>query len=263
MSEPSSRPSFMEDFKRLFVRGLVAILPTLVTFWLIVWAWNFLWLNLGQYILRGLSYLYWLISQPAGPLLPTFYVKAWLDDRLPEWAVQAIGVLLAVLLIYFVGLVAGNLLGRTFYRIGENLVLRVPFVRAVYPTIKQITDFLLAERKNTFHGSRVVAVRQHAGNIWSVGLYTGSEVRGISNQDEMLTVFIPSTPTAFTGYVVVVPRRDIVELPMTVEEAMRLLLSGGVVDPQRAVAESQQALSASQDRDPSASLPDRAEPKVG
>jgi len=231
--DATPRPNFADDFKRFFARGLVAILPTLVTFWLIVWAWGFLWENLGKYILGGLSYLYWVVSQPAGPLLPTFYIQSWLDDRLPQWSVQAIGVLLAVVLIYLVGLVAGNFLGRTFYRVAENLLLKVPFVRAVYPTIKQITDFLLSDSGATFSGSRVVAVRPHAGNIWSVGLYTGSEVRGISAELEMVTVFIPSTPTAFTGYVVVVPRKDIVELPLTVEEAMRLLLSGGVVDPHR------------------------------
>jgi uncharacterized membrane protein len=109
----------------------------------------------------------------------------------------------------------------------------LPLVKAVYPTVKQVTDFLLADRTSNFSGSRVVAVRPHAGNIWSVGLYTGSEIHGITSEHEMVTVFIPSTPTAFTGYVVVVPREDIVELPLTVEEAMRLLLSGGVVEPNR------------------------------
>jgi uncharacterized membrane protein len=235
-SSPGSagRPhTFVEDFKRFFIRGLVTILPTLVTFWLVVWAWGFLWGNLGRYILGGLSYLYWFISQPAGPFLPTFYLQSWLEERLPAWVVQTIGVLLAIILIYLVGMVVGHLMGRTLYRVAENVLLRLPLVKAVYPTVKQVTDFLLADRTSNFSGSRVVAVRPHAGNIWSVGLYTGSEIRGITSEQEMVTVFIPSTPTAFTGYVVVVPRKDIVELPLTVEEAMRLLLSGGVVDPTR------------------------------
>lgn len=240
MSGDGGRVSFEEDFKRFFVRGLVAILPTLVTFYLLVWAWGFLWTNLGRHLLAGVSYLYWLVSQPAGPWLPRFYLQTVLQERLPFWMVQAIGVALAVLAIYLVGLVAGNLIGRTFYRIAENFLLKIPFVRAVYPTVKQVTDFLLAERRSQFAGSRVVAVRPHAGNIWSIGLYTGAPIRGLSAAlgSDMVTVFVPSSPTAFSGYVVVVPRNDIVELPLTVEEAMRLLLSGGVVDVGRAGGES-------------------------
>lgn len=232
------RPSFHEDFKRFFVRGLVAILPTLVTFYLLVWAWDFLWQHLGRHLLAGVSYLYWVISQPAAPYLPNFYLQSYLNDLLPFWVVQAIGVGLAVLTIYLVGLIAGNLIGRTFYRIGENLLLKIPFVRAVYPTVKQVTDFLLADRRSSFAASRVVAVRPHAGNIWSIGLYTGAPIRGLSAAigADMVTVFVPSSPTAFSGYVVVVPRTDIVELPLTVEEAMRLLLSGGVVDVSKGVS---------------------------
>ena len=110
----------------------------------------------------------------------------------------------------------------------------MPLIRAIYPAVKQVTDFLLAERSGQFHGNRVVAVHPHADGHWSIGLVTSAAGLPPLSQAlnrEMVTVFIPSSPTAFSGYVVVVPRESVVELPMTVEEAMRLLISGGVITP--------------------------------
>jgi uncharacterized membrane protein len=142
-------------------------------------------------------------------------------------------VLLAVLLVYIVGVFVGNFIGRTFYRIAERAVMKIPLVRAVYPAVKQVTDFLLARRKDPFEGSRVVAVQPHEQGIWSIALVTGAGLRALTDVvgEEMVTVFVPSSPTAFSGYVMVVPRRSVVELPLTVEEAMRLLVSGGVIVP--------------------------------
>lgn len=236
MAESSSngRSTFGEDFRRFFVRGLVAVLPTLITLWLIVWAWGFLWNNVGKYILAGFSQIVWLAGKPGLPFVPNFYLQSYLEARLPVILVQAIGVGLAVLAIYLVGLVAGGFIGRTAYRLAETVLMRVPLIRAVYPAVKQITDFLLkSDRSKQFSGSRVVAVRNHSSDIWSIGLYTGSHVEGLerSTGREMVTVFVPSTPTAFTGYVVVAPKEDVVELPLSVEEAMRMLVSGGVVSP--------------------------------
>jgi uncharacterized membrane protein len=112
-------------------------------------------------------------------------------------------------------------------------VLRVPLVRAIYPAVKQVTDFVLADRSRQFQQSRVVAVQPHEQNIWSIGLVTsvGSWRLGEEDPEEMVTVFVPSTPTSFSGYVLVVPRRKVVELPMSVEEALRLLVTGGVIQP--------------------------------
>ena len=155
-----------------------------------------------------------------------------LEDHLRGWQ-QMIGVGLAIILVYIVGLLVGNFIGRTGWRLAELGVMRIPFIRAIYPAAKQITDFVLSDRKTQVLSSRVVAVHARDPNVWSIGLVTGSGLRPLSEQlgDEMITVFVPSTPTAFSGYVVVVARESVVELPMTVEEAMRLLVSGGVIAP--------------------------------
>jgi uncharacterized membrane protein len=218
---------FSEDFRRFFMRGLAALLPTLITVSLLLWVWDLLWNNVGRYILLLIQEI-WIRLDSTVPLTKVRF--EWSGDSFKN---RLIGVLLAILLIYIVGVFVGNLIGRTAWRIAERAVMRVPLIRAIYPAVKQVTDFLLAERKQSFEGSRVVAVHARDPNVWSIGLVTGAGLRRLNEavSEEMLTVFIPSSPTAFSGYVVVVSRDAVVELPLTVEEAMRLLVSGGVIAP--------------------------------
>jgi len=226
------RAGFGEDFRRFFVRGLAALTPTLITLWLLVKLWEFLWEALGRHIIFAIR-LSWLKLSGWGFVseVPAGYIYR----RLPSdsLGVQVLGVLLAIVLVYVVGVVVGNFIGRQFWRLGEMAAMRIPLVRAIYPAVKQITDLFLADRTGQFAGSRVVAVQHRAQDVWTIGLVTGPGLRPLSEStgDDMVTVFVPSTPTAFSGYVVVVPRSSIIELPLTVEEAMRLLVSGGVLGP--------------------------------
>ena len=233
------RANFSDDFRRFFLRGLSALLPTIITLWLLIWVWSFLWENLGRHMIGAIVWAWnQLVARELMPFRPAVYTRWFWWNAMPEWLVQLIGVAMAVLLIYLVGLLVGNLIGRTIWRLAELAVMRIPLVRAVYPAVKQVTDFVLAERGNQFESSQVVAVQPHAGGIWSIGLVTGPGVRALSDAvgGEMVTVFVPSTPTAFSGYVMVVPRESVVKLPLTVEEAMRLLVSGGVITPGAAPA---------------------------
>lgn len=228
------RRSFGEDFRRFFVRGLAALMPTLITLWLLVKVWNFLWDVLGQHIIWGIKQ-FWqtLVDWRLLPFQPPAYIDWFWSRHMPEWAVQLIGVTLAIVAVYIVGVFVGNFIGRTAWRVAEHLVMKIPFVRAVYPAVKQVTEFVLTDRKGTFDSSRVVAVQPHEKGIWSIGLVTGPGLKALNDSvgEEMVSVFVPSTPTAFSGYMLVVPRSSVVELPLTVEEAMRLLVSGGVITP--------------------------------
>jgi uncharacterized membrane protein len=226
------RASFAEDFRRFFVRGMAALLPTLITLWLLVKLWEFLWEALGRHIIYVIR-LVWLtlVERKVLPEQPALYIKHVLSSDL--WWVQVLGVLLAVLLVYVVGVFVGNFIGRQFWRLGELAAMRVPLVRAIYPAVKQVTDLFLADRTGQFAGSRVVAVQHRAQEVWTIGLVMGPGIRALSEMtgDETVSVFVPSTPTAFSGYVVLVPRQNVVELPISVEDAMRLLVSGGVLAP--------------------------------
>lgn len=232
MSSDGRRANFAEDFRRFFVRGLAALLPTLITLWLLVKVWDFLWEALGQHLIYAIRVAWlelggqWFIpKEPAG------YIHVVLKSN--SFGVQVFGVVLAVLLVYVVGVFVGNFIGRQFWRIGELAVMRIPLVRAIYPAVKQVTDLFLCDRAGSFEGSRVVAIQHRAQDVWTIGLVTGPGLKSLNDAagDEMVTVFVPSTPTAFSGYVVVVPRHAVVELPLTVEEAMRLLVTGGVLGP--------------------------------
>ena len=229
---PRERVGFTEDFRRFFIRGLAALLPTLITLWLLVKVWDFLWEALGRHLIFGIKWG-WLSLADQGFVRPEpagYIGRYWSDELLRT---KVVGVLLAILLVYIVGVFVGNLIGRQMWRIAEVAVMKIPIVRAIYPAVKQVTDFVIADKSSQFQGSRVVAVQPHEKGIWSIGLVTAGGLPSLTaaTGDEMVTVFVPSSPTAFSGYVLVVPRPSVVELPLTVEEAMRLLVSGGVLMP--------------------------------
>ena len=231
------RGSFADDFQRFFLRGLAAILPTLITLSLLFWIWNFLWQNLGLYIIELIKVVWyqlggrWVIpEEPAGRIRQILNGDVF-------W-VRLLGVGLAILFVYIVGVFLGNLIGRTLWRLIETGLMRLPLIRAIYPSVKQVVDFLLSDqisggRRGQFSSSRVVAVQARAQGIWAIGLVTGTGYAPLNEaiRGDMLTIFIPSSPTALAGYVVVAHREAVVELPLTVEEALRLLISGGVIMP--------------------------------
>lgn len=212
------------------MRGLAALLPTLITIWLVIKIWDFLWENLGRHIIDGLKWGQWTLTKASGGQAGD--IQRFWELRVPEWSRQLVGVCLAIVLVYLIGLLVGNLIGRTFWKVGERLVMKIPIIRAIYPAVKQVTDFVLQERKQIV-SSRVVACQPHEKGIWSIGLVTGEGLKPLAQAigNEMVTVFVPSSPTAFSGYVLIVPREHVIELPITVEEAMRLLISGGVIAP--------------------------------
>ncbi len=145
-----------------------------------------------------------------------------------------IGLFIALVLIYFVGLFVGSYLGHGAVRRGEALLQRLPLVRHIYPYVKQVTDYLVGgvgDRKLQFH--RVVAAEYPRKDMWSLGLVTGETIPAIEDRAgrTCLTVFIPTSPTPFTGYVITVPEEDTIPLAMSIEEGLRFTLSGGVILP--------------------------------
>ncbi|UCE60550.1 MAG: DUF502 domain-containing protein [Phycisphaerales bacterium] len=148
-----------------------------------------------------------------------------------KYRLHLLGFLIAIVLVYFVGFFLASFVGRVSWRAAERLIGRTPVVRAIYPNVKQVTDFLLSERKVTYSG--VVAVQYPRKGIWSVGLLTGDPMKRVQKEstEDLVTVFIPSSPTPVTGYVIQVPRSDVIELDVTIEEALRFTVSGGVIKP--------------------------------
>ena len=185
---------------------------------------------------RNQRELAWLKGQPEATLLARrIAVEQWWGSfRVLGWQVlDLIGLVVAIVLVYFIGLLLGNYIGRSLYARGEKLIDRLPLIRNIYSSVKQVTDFFFGDGKDKMQFSRVVAVQYPRKGLWSVGLVTGDTMRRIEQQVGVpcLTVFIPSSPTPFTGYVITVPVSDTIDLPITIEDAVKFAVSGGVLVP--------------------------------
>lgn len=156
-------------------------------------------------------------------------LKWWRQSPYP---LDVMGVIIAILLIYLAGGLLGSFIGRQLYHRGEKLLTRVPLIRSVYPSIKQLTDFFFGERDESTKFKRVVAVQYQRPGIWSIGLVTGESVPTIDREQgqRCIPVFMPSSPT-MTGVLAYVPEQEILDLPLTIEQALRVIISGGVVMP--------------------------------
>jgi uncharacterized membrane protein len=115
----------------------------------------------------------------------------------------------------------------------EKFIMNMPFLRRVYPYVKQVTDFLFTQDGQKKLFSRVVAVEYPRKGIWSIGFVTGSGLGEVAGnvKKEFITVLIPTAPTPFTGFIIMVPKKLTIELNMTIEEAFRFIVSGGVITP--------------------------------
>jgi len=158
--------------------------------------------------------------------------KTWVDGP-----ASIAGFVIAVVSVCIVGAILASVMGRALWRYIEKFILNTPVLRRVYPYIKQVTDFLLApEQQRALSFSRVVAVEYPRKGIWSLGLVTGSGLRNVTDsmRKEFLTVLVPTSPTPFTGFVIMIPKKGVIDVDMTIEEAFRFLISGGVITPDKA-----------------------------
>ena len=212
-----------KNFRTYFLRGMAALLPTILTIWIFVQCYIFVQDKVSVYINRGVV---WLITR-----FTDQYDQAFLYDFWVRGPGRITGFFLAIIGVCFIGAFLASFAGRAIWRRIEKAFARIPLVKKIYPYIKQITDFLLAKKKLSFN--KVVALQYPRRGVWSVGMVTGTGLKKIVNSTEkdFLTVFVPTSPTPFTGYVIMTPKDETIELEMTIEEALRFTISGGVITP--------------------------------
>ena len=242
---------FYTDFKRGFLRGLAALLPTLLRIVILVKGYQFIDTYLGQYFNRGIAFALATtgVGEPSALQLDaadgnkaTALRAHWNHRFKNDWYLHPVGVLLGVFLMYVVGQFLASFLGRALWRLTEATMVRVPVIKTVYPLVKQVTDFLFSERRVEFN--RVVAIQYPRQGIWSIGMVTGSCLNAVKNAvgQDMLSVFIPTSPAPMTGFVINVPRKDVIDVPISLEEVFKYLVSAGVIsDPDNAGDNSTQA----------------------
>lgn len=176
-------------------------------------------------------YLAWLfisfVDDKVKPLIPAAYNP---ENYLP-FSVPGIGLIAVFVGLTFIGAVTAGFLGRFFLRLAEQILNRMPVVRSVYGAVKQIFETVLAQQSSAFR--EVVLVEYPRRGIWALGFLTGTtqgEVQEIT-ESEVVNVFLPTTPNPTSGFLLFVPRRDLVVLSMTVEEGIKMVVSGGIVTP--------------------------------
>jgi uncharacterized membrane protein len=258
--------SVSRRFKGYFLHGLAVLLPSILTIWLFVWGYTFIQGNISIHINRGLVRLivlaggeridvdddeiraYLLAAKPelrdeekklelaANMKRADVRRKARIRRLEKTWVDgpgSIAGFLVALIGVCILGALLASVMGRTLWRMVERFIMNTPFLRRVYPYIKQITDFLLTQEDQKRVFSRVVAVEYPRKGIWSVGFVTGSGLEKVVRtvRKEFVTVIIPTSPTPFTGFVITVPKKQTIDLDMTAEEALRFIVSGGVITP--------------------------------
>jgi len=176
-------------------------------------------------------YLAWLfvdfIDSRVAMLLP----NAWNPSTYLPVHVPGLGLIVVVLGLILVGWMAAGYVGRRLLRIGDRILARMPVIRGLYGAMKQIFETVLSKQSNTFR--EVVLVEWPRRGAWAVAFITGrteGEIRDLTEED-MVNVYVPTTPNPTSGYLLHVPRRDTVLLSMTVEEGIKFVISGGIVAP--------------------------------
>jgi uncharacterized membrane protein len=205
---PAPKRGFFARLRTYFLTGVVVAAPVGITAWLI-------WLIVD------------LFDRTVVPLIPDAYNPS---DILGV-SVPGVGVVVVLIIVTMIGALVTNFAGRFIVRFGEQMVERVPVVRTVYGVLKQIFDAVLAQSANAFR--EVVLIEYPRHGIWVIGFITGTtrgEVQR-TTEDELVNVFLPTTPNPTSGFLLFVPRKDCITLDMSVEEGVKLVISGGIVTP--------------------------------
>ena len=214
--------SLGKSIRRTFWRGLAALLPALLT--VIVLSF-------------GLSIVYSYGGEQVNGIIIT--VTAWargMDvDEVRTWYnhhwLQWVGIVVAVVGLCALAYLVGTFIGARFVRFIERSLMRIPLAKNIYPGAKQVSEFFFSERKVDF--SRVVAIEFPRKGMWMAGFVTGKGFQALSRKSgqELLSVFVPFSPVPVTGYTVMVSKEEVVDLPITVDEALQYMLSAGVIMP--------------------------------
>ena len=192
-----------KSFKYYIFTGLLSILPVAATYWIL--------LKLFQFF-----------STP-GAAIVEFIFK----DKVPKYVPELAGFILTILFISFAGMVVSNVLGKRIYAWFETVLSRIPVVSVVYRTIKQITSSLSGPNRQAF--KKVVYIEYPRKGIWTLTMVTGESIN--KTGEKYYHIFVPTTPNPTSGYMLYIPQNDTLETEMSVEEGLKIIISGGMLAP--------------------------------
>jgi uncharacterized membrane protein len=194
--------------RKYFITGLLILVPLAITAWVL----NIIVGTLDQSLL----------------LVP----ERWQPHTLFGFDIPGLGTILTILIVFLTGLLTNNLVGNFIVRQWEKLLHRIPVVSSLYGSVKQVSDTLFSSSGNAFRKA-VLVPYPHAGSR-TIGFLTGTPATGVARHldEEYISVYVPTTPNPTSGFFLMLPKKDVIELDMTVDAALKYIVSMGVVAPE-------------------------------
>jgi len=186
-----------QSIKTRIIAGLLAIVPIAVTFWI-------------------LKFLFTFLDSLASPFLKKVGIE-----------IPGLGIILTLLFIFVLGLIITNVLGKTLFNWGEKILAKLPIVNTIYNTIKQITSAFSGSTVKSFQ--QVIFIQYPREGLWTMCFVTNQSTN--ENGDTFYHVFVPTTPNPTSGVFIVIPKKDAIHPDISVEDGLKAIISGGILDP--------------------------------
>jgi uncharacterized membrane protein len=201
--------------KKYFITGLLIWIPLSIT----------------------VAVLAWIVNTLDGWIMP------WLPEHLnPQiifgFSIPGLGVVLCVFILFATGVIGANVLGQRIVRLWESILARIPVVKSLYYSIKQVSDTLFSDNGKAFR--KALLIQYPREGIWTIGFLTGVPGADITQRlgGDYISIYVPTTPNPTSGFFLMLPAADVIELDMSVDEALKYIISMGVVAPPSRAPES-------------------------
>ena len=199
-------------YKKYILTGIISIIPVYITYWII-------------------EQIFLIVSIPGKNIISYFTSLFNFNDTINIQFITIteyiLGFILTIMFLFFFGLIISNVIGKKIYSLFESLLNSIPVVNKVYNSIKQIISTISTDSKKSF--KKVVMIQYPRKGLWTIAMVTGESTN--KNKKEFYTLFVPSTPNPTTGYMIIISKEDVVNTDLSVEDATKVILSGGLVTP--------------------------------
>ena len=199
--------------KKYLITGLLIWVPLIITVWV-------------------LSFLVGTLDQTLRLLPDAWQPRAWLGFNIP-----GLGVLLTLVVVLLTGMLGANIIGQRLVKVWEGLLNRIPVVKSLYSSVKQVSDTLFSTSGQAFR--KALLVQYPRPGSWTIAFLTGQPGGDVANHltGEYVSVYVPTTPNPTSGFFLMMPKADVIELDMDVDEALKYIISMGVVPPENRSAD--------------------------
>ncbi|WP_242467242.1 DUF502 domain-containing protein [Ectothiorhodospira shaposhnikovii] len=197
----------LHTFRRYLIAGLVVWVPLITTVVVI------------KFIVEMMDRTLLLLPPP------------WRPENLLGFTIPGFGIVVALVIVFLTGLVVANLVGRKLVDLWEAILARIPLVSTIYSAVKQVMETLFGAGGDSFR--KVLLIEYPRKGVWTLGFQTGSGMGEVQARTErqVVSVFVPTTPNPTSGFIILVPKEEVMELDMSVEDGLKFVMSLGVVVP--------------------------------